>query len=229
MTFTIYGLYDPLEPGHVRYIGKTQLDPISRLTEHIRNTLNFKKQTYKLNWLRKVLLENRVPKIFIINETSTEENAFIFEKLYIREHRKAGHKLTNATDGGEGSKGLRHTKESRAKIGAASKDHEVSVEWRAKIGAGNKGKIRSEEMRKKMSVVKKGSTHTIETLKKMSASHKGLVVSTKTRAKISTTLKGHTVSTRTRAKISTSKCSKPWGIARIKAHLAKLQKELNEI
>lgn len=60
MTFSIYGLYDPVDPGHVRYIGYTGKILVDRLMKHLEEVLN-SKNSHRLNWFRKVLLEGRAP------------------------------------------------------------------------------------------------------------------------------------------------------------------------
>ena len=105
--FSIYGLFDPIDPGHIRYVGYTKYDPIDRLFSHIKDIkskaqkeLNkkFVNWTYAQKGIGKILSENRTPRIFTIIETSTLKNAHILERLYIREYRKAGHQLWNLTE-----------------------------------------------------------------------------------------------------------------------------------
>lgn len=53
------------------------------------------------------------------------------EVRLIRQFRKAGFKLTNLTDGGEGMRGYVYSAESRAKMSAKSKGRKFSVETKA--------------------------------------------------------------------------------------------------
>ncbi len=69
----------------------------------------------------------------------SEAEAFLREQLAIKALRRAGVKLVNITDGGEGCSG-----------------RPVSAETRAKIAASNRGKVRTPEMRERVSASKMG-------------------------------------------------------------------------
>lgn len=196
MIFSIYGLYDPSDSGHVRYVGYTGRSLVDRLLEHIKGTLS-SRNSHRLSWLRKVLLEGRAPKIFLINETSTEENAHILEKLYIREHKRAGHKLTNLTDGGDGGdtfsrKSKEEKEKTRVKMCTASKNRKGwkhTIETCARISAGNKKARQDPGVRAKMSIAAKGKNPSVETRTKLSIAAKGRKLSEETCAKMSAGLK----------------------------------------
>lgn len=100
----IYALVDPLEPEHIRYIGKTRIKRRPRSHE-IEAKKCLWKDTYKLRWIRKLLLENRTYNVFFLEqfpEGTEDEILFSAEIRYIAEKKQLGHKLTNATDGGDG-------------------------------------------------------------------------------------------------------------------------------
>jgi len=218
--FSIYGLYDSVKSEHVRYIGYTQHDPIDRLIRHIKGVRNFEKKSHKVNWLREVLLTNGTPKVFLIGEASTLENAHILEKLYICEYLKAGHKLTNATDGGDGVHGLKHTEESRVKMSASQI---LTYQLGRESPCGMRGKKHSEKFCVKMSATQKKRYENLEERKRTSVATKeyfenhpeisakisarlmGREVSEETRAKISTSQKGKIISEETRAKIKAAR------------------------
>ena len=74
-------------------------------------------------------------------------------------------KVYNLTEGGDGSKGMKRSDETRKKM---SESHKMkSSNW--------KGHHPSEESKKKMSESHKGKHHSDETRKKMSESHKGIM------------------------------------------------------
>lgn len=130
-------------------------------------------------------------------ECSTEEIAFDLEKGLIKCLRRSGVKLTNMTDGGEGSAGYVPTEEAKqktsqalagikrspefgAKISASKKGHAVSQETKEKlrlaktgIASPNKGKAMTQEQKEKLSDANKGKKHSAETKKKMSETRKG--------------------------------------------------------
>ena len=166
-------------------------------------------------------------------ECSREENAFDLERGIIKCLKKAGVKITNFTDGGEGSSGRVQSEETRAKISAAQIGKTFSAETRAKMSAWGLGRTFSTETRAKMSAAQMGNTncvgrthsaearakisaaqmgntnsvgrtHSAETRAKMSAWQIGRTFSTETRAKISVAKTGKTCSAETRAKISAS-------------------------
>lgn len=58
----------------------------------------------------------------VLNFFETEKEAFEEEKFLIKNAREKGIKILNSTDGGEGSKGLIHSKESKLKISQSWKN-----------------------------------------------------------------------------------------------------------
>lgn len=107
----IYSLSDPTD-SEIRYIGKTS-KPSARLMSHIKNS--YSKRTYKDKWIQKLLADGKYPKLTILEETDKikwEER----EKHWIAYGKKQGWRLTNATEGGEGSFGRTITPETRKRM-----------------------------------------------------------------------------------------------------------------
>lgn len=96
-TTFIYGLFDPLEPETIRYVGKTNNNPRIRLWQHISDSKN--SHSYKSNWIKKLIFEGRKPKIKVLKEVKMSEWMF-WEKFYVKKFKN--NKLTNATEGGDG-------------------------------------------------------------------------------------------------------------------------------
>jgi len=122
--YSVYRLVDPTEPWHYRYVGKTKGNLERRLNIHIRYALNaYANTTHKVNWLRTLLFAKpfRYPIIEVIESVDIEKEAFELEKHYIAKYRVEGYKLTNSTDGGEGSSGWKPSDETRAKISVVRK------------------------------------------------------------------------------------------------------------
>ena len=98
----VYGLSDPLTFDRIRYIGWA-LNPADRLGVHIREAINNPDNgNYRWRWIRSVLEENRIPMFQVLEEADSREEVLLLEIKWIKYYRELGHKLTNATDGGEG-------------------------------------------------------------------------------------------------------------------------------
>jgi len=146
-----------------------------------------------------------------------EELSLLCEMERINQLKKLGYKLTNATNGGDGISGYRHTKESKEKIGQyvatrigannPNYGKKQSVETIAKRVAKMTGELHpfygkshTEETKKKISENRKGKNvgadnpsfgkkHTDETKRKISEAGKGRKASDETKAKLSASLK----------------------------------------
>lgn len=199
--YYIYGLYDAEAPtedkflhityglqGHVRYVGQTI--NLKRLLDHIREAFYSSKCTHRLNWLRTMLDEDRLPEMFIIDKCSSKEEMDTLERTWIREYRLAGHRLTNGTNGGNGTLGHKPSAETLVRMSDAHKGKKISDETRAKLSAAGKREKLSDETRKKRSAAQKGKKHTDEARAKMSAVAKGRKHSNETRERMSTVRKG---------------------------------------
>ena len=118
----IYGLVDPLESEHVRYIGKTRVK--ERPRGHEKEALVVDYYTHKIHWILSLLVEGRTYDVITIEQhliTISDEDLNLSEKSYIAKYRSEGHALTNSTDGGDGVINL--SSESRLKISLASKKY----------------------------------------------------------------------------------------------------------
>ena len=140
MTY-VYFLLDP-RPGfagvltwgmEVRYVGVAR-DPGARYLEH----LNEDTDTYKCRWVQKLLAMDLQPAGFVVALVESDEEAKRMEVALIARMRARVVRLTNSTDGGEGTTGYQYTPEQRAKMSKP-----LSEGHRAKISAGLKGKTQS--------------------------------------------------------------------------------------
>lgn len=95
----IYALRCP--KGEIRYIGKSR-DPHERLREHIR-TAKSGVTHHCANWIRKLLKGGEEPSVEVLFEVPEGESWQEAEISQIALHRAQGHRLTNATAGGEGA------------------------------------------------------------------------------------------------------------------------------
>jgi len=163
-TTFIYALIDPISQD-VRYVGKSD-DPWNRL--HIGNKIHIAhlkdaSHTHKAHWIQSLKRKNLVP-ILVILEQCKKDVWQEREKDWIVFYRKLGYKLTNGTDGGDGSVGHHLSEEAKIKIKEASIKRWENQELKAK-------------MIKKLSQTKKAANITLseETKRLMSESHKGKV------------------------------------------------------
>ena len=99
----IYILVDPREGDMHRYIGFT-VDVESRYLTHLEDEGN----TYKCNWLKTLRLLGLKPGVKVL-ETGRGDSWSEAEKAWIRVYRElCDGKLTNSTEGGEGTLGRRY-------------------------------------------------------------------------------------------------------------------------
>lgn len=110
MPIYIYALIDP-RTNEVRYVGKSN-NPKKRYVRHISCKDNGK---YKNRWIKQLIKINLLPILNIIEECD-ESKWSEREQCWIKYYRELGCRLTNLTDGGEGSIGYIPTEETRKKL-----------------------------------------------------------------------------------------------------------------
>jgi len=145
-TVFIYVLIDP-KSNQIRYVGKTT-DINRRLRRHISE--RFLHDSYKDRWVRKLVDDNILPEIEIIDEVN-KSNWCYWEKFYISYFNYLGFSLTNGTKGGDeppSTKGRKHTLESKLKMSNTKKGKPIP--WL------NNGSERTESHRQKLSKSCKG-------------------------------------------------------------------------
>ena len=130
----IYALCDPIN-SNVRYIGKSN-NPKKRYRTHISEHGNY----YKLSWIKSLKRKGLKPKLIIIDEVNIKDWKF-WEMHYISLYLSWGFKLTNLTNGGDGS-GLKNkkgywygkyrSKETKEKIRKTKLGHKQSEETKRK-------------------------------------------------------------------------------------------------
>lgn len=101
----IYAIKDPRD-YQIKYIGKT-IDINRRFKEHLQDSY-LKDNTYKNNWIKKLLSENLQP-IFEVVEECCEDIWEERERFWISYYKEIGFNLTNMCDGGEGGHGAVRT------------------------------------------------------------------------------------------------------------------------
>jgi len=120
----IYTLSDP-STMEIRYVGQTN-EPKRRFNDHISSSINESSDsydTYKARWIRKILNNNLLPIMTIIDSCRSFEQSNKLERIYVENLTKDGYRLTNS-----------HVTDVT----------EFSVETRKKISSAKKGKTLEE-------------------------------------------------------------------------------------
>jgi hypothetical protein len=93
----IYTLCDP-DTMEVRYVGKSN-NPQKRFYDHIAGV---NKISHKSSWIKSLLKENKKPILNIVDEVPIE-NWQMYEISWINKYKKDGCRLTNHSNGGNGT------------------------------------------------------------------------------------------------------------------------------
>jgi len=110
----IYGLVDP-RTNEIRYIGKTQQSPSTRLRAHMLDRSN----CHRVHWLRELAALGLEPDIVLLEAIEGAWPWQESERYWIAKYRNEGARLLNLTDGGEGLAGLPMSQSHKDKIAAA--------------------------------------------------------------------------------------------------------------
>lgn len=168
---SIYTLSDP-RTNEVRYVGKTIANLKDRLNVHIWYARKGNK-THRCNWIRLLISKGVLPIIEEIDHIDLDGDWISREQYWISYFKTKGYSLTNATIGGEGTHGRKHTEEELRKISAVHKGKIISKEQRIKQSVAMTGKKLTEERKRKVSEFFKGRKCSDETRKKMSIARAG--------------------------------------------------------
>lgn len=233
---TIYRLSHP-ETGEVRYVGKTGRPRKERLQEHRRSALAEGEKDPVHWWIRSLLREGFDPVMDVLDEVPDEvwEER---ESYWIEFYRRAGARLLNVMDGGQGrSVGFKVSDETRARMIEVKKDFlterpelldklsrsHADPQWREKVGDFHRGRKRSPETCEKIRASKLGRKQSPEAVEKRRRSilarnaekraAEGTAVSPETRARLSEANRGQGLGRKlpeeTRAKMSAVRKGRP--------------------
>lgn len=137
MNIFIYYLSD--SRGNIRYVGKTKNELRKRLYKHIQESIESKRPTHKINWIKSLLDKGERPIINIIDEVPENEWTF-WEEYWISQFKSWGFNLTNLTIGGEGGNGYKHTSHSKKKMSESKLGNKLSENQKKKISESIKKK-----------------------------------------------------------------------------------------
>lgn len=183
----VYGLVDPLEPKHVRYVGMASKNK-SRPYQHAKKIKSNVNPSHFVNWLRKLADEGRSYDVLILQELpAASPRSFVgfVERCYIDSLRKIGHDLTNVSEGGwGGDTGRLQSPEERKKMSEFQTGRTRSVETREKMAEAKRNRVVTEEAKKNLSAALSGRKLSEEHCAKISEALKKRVRGEDTRAKL---------------------------------------------
>jgi hypothetical protein len=133
----IYALVDP-RTEEIRYIGKSSRGMV-RPRQHSQ-AARLTDGTHKANWIKGLVSAGMMFRVSVLEELSEVASLDAAERRWIARGRSLGWPLTNATDGGDGTLGLKFTEEHRRKIAMARLGKQHSPETRARMSTAKKGK-----------------------------------------------------------------------------------------
>lgn len=152
--YSVYVLKEP-DGETVRYVGLT-----SNYKERIRQHLKCHKK-YRVNsWIKSLKLNGLLPISEIIDDAKDLNEARIKEIQYIKLFKSFGAILTNLTDGGEGTKGIKCSEEKKEKIRKKTTLYRHTDEAKKKIGEASKRFM-------------KGKKHSAESIEKTASKLRG--------------------------------------------------------
>lgn len=168
----IYTLHDPRDPDVVRYVGWAT-DTRRRFNQHISDARANRDQTYCGRWKRTLLVEGILPVLTIV-ESGSGSGWGSAESKWVAHFKSLGHRLTNLTDGGDGTRGYQWPIE---------KIRKLTDEQKKRIGDAHRGRKHTPESRTNMRVAHLGRKHTPEQTAKISQANRGRKQSEEERAK----------------------------------------------
>jgi len=140
MVNIIYVLIDP-ETIEVRYVGMSSRG-LTRIKEHLFYGRKYRKHLHKYCWVNSLYSRGKTPIVRILQqwECIDYKDMCRAEKYWISYFRAIGSPLTNLTDGGEGTLGIKVSKETRKKISIANKGRKHTPEAIEKIREASTGR-----------------------------------------------------------------------------------------
>jgi hypothetical protein len=131
--YLVYGLFDP-RTGELRYVGKSH-SGMRRPKEHLRAD-RLKAASHKNSWLKALLAVGRAPEIRTLAVLAGPDEVSPKEVELIAFYKSSGARLTNMTDGGEGTTGHRKSAATRRKIAKSVSRSREDLAVRVRIARG---------------------------------------------------------------------------------------------
>lgn len=162
----IYALIDPISK-EVRYVGQTIRHPFKRLSDHISKYNSYNNLYFK-HWISKLLKNNLKSKIIVLEYNAIWNES---EIKWIKKCKNIGCRLVNATDGGEGMLGYKHSDKAKRKLSRIRKGKKLTQDHREKIIASLIGRSMHENTRKGLRQANIGKPKSRITKDKISKAH----------------------------------------------------------
>lgn len=200
----VYTLSHP-HTGEVRYVGVANRLPSQRLREHVSHSK--RERNHRACWIRNLIVSGLRPVMTVVDSGTGDWRSR--ERHWIAEFRlRLGDRLTNATDGGEGTLGWVAPASFREKCRERNRSVHTGQKRTSEARANMRnGQLRRVALERETGVVRGRFTRTPETLKRMSDAQRGKVATAATREKLS---KSHSnPSEETREKLRQSVLQRP--------------------
>jgi hypothetical protein len=153
----IYALRDPRN-NEIRYIGITN-NLKRRLGWHIRKSKELHR--YSSRWIKGLIDAGHAPIMETLEAVESQSEAYAAEKRWIQYGIEQGWRLTNHTEGGEGTPGLHWSDEQKQAFSEQKKGSKFTDAHRAALSFAQKERLERGE-----SHVRTGMKHTSETKEK---------------------------------------------------------------
>lgn len=202
MNVIIYGLYDPFS-YRCRYVGKTKHSSKIRLKGHISDARRRGSSIARFAWINKVLRAGKEPIIRDLEIVSDKEWQEC-ERKWIRKMRELKEPILNGTDGGDGTHGYSHTKETRMRQSRSAVQRFRNPMERIKTGEAVRVAYSDPELRKRVNEKLK-SAWTPGLRRRHSNLMKTIFANPEIRLRRSLAMKGRVITEEWRKKISRAK------------------------
>lgn len=151
---------------------------------------------------RRIVAKHGAHKVEILAQWPTEQEAFAHEIFLIKTFREMGAVLANVTAGGEGTTGMKHSPEVRARMSKVRSGKTISPAHIAAIRKATLGRKHTEEVKAYLSKLNRERVLSEEQLDRIRSAHKGKPKSAETKKKLSIARTGSVMSAEHRAIMS---------------------------
>lgn len=167
-TIKFYTLADPTTK-EIRYVGKTVAKLEYRLAGHICEARAGNIKSHRNSWIRGILSKSLKPVVELIEEIEEIDEWEIIEQFWISQFKAWGFRLVNMTDGGDGNKKQKFSRESIEKRAEAIrervKDGRICYKDRALAAKIRMtGRVVSDKTKEKLRQANLGKKYSIESL-----------------------------------------------------------------
>jgi hypothetical protein len=179
----IYALVEP--SGEIRYIGKST-SGLKRPRRHRQPAVLAANNQYSGRWIRSLQARGETYSILILEYVIDSESGELedAERRWIKFGRESGWRLTNLTDGGEGTPGWVPSAETRDRMSKSNRVASADPNYRRALSERTRKQMSSVGARAQISSTLLGHSVSPEARAKMSTSKRGRKLSAAHRAKM---------------------------------------------